>query len=451
MHPSRRGLVLGLLLCVTAVAFESQAVATAMPAAAADLGQVELYAWAFTAVLIPQIVAAVVTGRLSDVLGPARPLAVGLVVFAFGVVVAALAPTMPVLLVGRFIQGLGGGAVNLGLMVVTATAFPPQERAAVMTWYSAAWVLPSLAGPAIAAWLSERWSWHWVFWAVLPLVAVGAALVVPHLRGRSAVSHDPDEAAPVGTSAALAVALGIALLQVAGQRLDPVSPWLALLGLVLLGGWLRGLMPVGFLGIRRGLDAVVTVRLLTAGAFFGTQAFLPLMLVTQHGVELIAAGAVLSVASCGWFAGSWLQSRPWLPLRRDQIVIAGAALVALGLGVCVAAAALPGAALVLAASGFTLAGAGMGLQNASTALAVMILSARPQLGRNTSALQVAEMIGMSVLAGLAGTIFNAVTDAGGVRFVWINLAMLVVALTSVLAATRIGAVHDPVETPASPH
>ena len=120
MSRSRRTLTLGLLVCITAVAFEGMAVVTAMPAAAADLGDAELYAWAFSAVMIPQLFAIAATGRIVDRTGPVRPLLIGLFVFAAGVVVAALAPTMIVLLVGRFVQGLGGGAVNLCLLVVTA-------------------------------------------------------------------------------------------------------------------------------------------------------------------------------------------------------------------------------------------------------------------------------------------------------------------------------------------
>ena len=66
----------GLLLCVLAVAFENQAVLTAMPAAADDLGDLHLYAWAFTAVMIPQLVAIAVAGRWCDTAGPLRPFAV---------------------------------------------------------------------------------------------------------------------------------------------------------------------------------------------------------------------------------------------------------------------------------------------------------------------------------------------------------------------------------------
>lgn len=450
---SRRALTIGLLTCVTAVAFEGMAVVTAMPAAAADLGDLHLYAWAFTAMMIAQLIAIVVAGRVSDVLGPVRPLLIGLVVFALGIVVAALAPTMLVLLVGRFIQGLGGGAVYLTLMVVTAIAYDPAERARIMTWYSACWMLPSFIGPVVAAWLSKTLSWHWVFWSVLPFVVLGLALMAPglaHLAQRA----QPDAAgaaAPVPTHAAVAVALGIALVQVAGQRLEPLSLlWLAL-GVVLLGVWFRRLMPRGWgpaPGQARptsqaGLPSVVNTRLLVSGAFFGAQSFLPLMLTTR-GVALEVAGLVITLGSVGWMGGSWLQARRWLRVSRDQIIVAGAACVAAGIGLLAVAGWLGGTGLVLSGLGSVLAGLGMGLQSSSTALATMQLSPEAEIGRNTSSLQVGETTGNALFAGAAGTIFAALNPvaAGHVTFGWVMTAVALVAGAGVLTARAIGHVAN---------
>ena len=450
---SRSALTVGLLTCVTAVAFEGMAVVTAMPAAAADLGDLHLYAWAFTAMMIAQLVSIVVAGRVTDVIGPVRPLLVGLVVFALGIVVAALAPTMLVLLVGRFIQGLGGGAIYLTLMVVTAIAYDPAERARIMTWYSACWMLPSFVGPVVAAWLSQAFSWHWVFWAVLPFVGLGVALMAPglaHLASRPA----PDAAGParpVPTHAAIAVALGIALLQVAGQRLEPLSLAWLVLGVVLLGTWFRQLMPRGWAPERgswlptslAGLPSVVNTRLLVSGTFFGAQSFLPLMLTTR-GVALEVAGLVITVGSVGWMGGSWLQARPWLRLSRDQIIIAGAACVATGIALLAAAGWFGGAGLVLPTLGSTLAGLGMGLQSSSTALATMQLSPEAEIGRNTSSLQVGETTGNALFAGAAGTIFAALNPISPdpVTFGWLMTAMALIAAVGVLAARTIGHVEN---------
>lgn len=441
---TRRGLTVGLLLCVTAVAFEGMAVVTAMPAAADDLGDLHLYAWAFTAVMIPQLIAIAVAGRLCDATGPVRPFLGGLVVFAIGVVIAALAPSMLVLLVGRFVQGLGGGAVNLSLMVVTARAYDPAERARIMTWYSAAWMMPAFVGPAVAAWLTENLSWHWVFWAVLPFAAIGLVVMAP---GLSAVPDGPGRDAegpdPVPVHAAVAVAVGIGLLQVAGQRLEWTSlVWLAL-GIALLVWRFGRLMPRGFSPFAPGLGSVVMTRLVIAGTFFAVQAFLPLML-TSRGVGLLVAGTVVTVASVGWLVGSWVQARPWLTLSRDQIIVAGAASVAVGTGVVAVAAWWSAVSLPAALIGFTAVGLGMGLLSASTALATMQLSAESEIGRNTSSLQVGETAGNAVLAGAAGTVFAALSPVvpNEVTFGVLVTMLAIVALAGVASSLRIGYVEN---------
>lgn len=446
----QRALLVGLLVVVTAVAFEAQAVGTAMPAAARDLGQVELYAWAFTATAIPTIVAIVVAGRLADRLGPVRPLLGGLALFAAGTAVAAGASSMPVLLAGRFVQGLGAGAVNLTLMVVTGRAFAPAERARVMTWYSAAWMLPSFVGPGVAAWLSETWSWHWVFWSVLPLVLLGGAVVLPGLR-RLPVTPSPSTGGHAPVRAALAVAVGAALFQVAGQAPSLWSVAAVAGGVALL--WRGGplLMPAGHGPFGRGLPAVIGVRALSAGSFFGVSSFLPLALTRQHGVSLFVAGAAITLSSAGWMAGSWLQSRSWLRLRRDQIITAGAALVAAGAVTTAGAAASGWGWIVLPVAGLTLAGVGMGLQSSSTALAVMQLSAEADLGRNTSALQVGEMLGTALIVGLAGTVFAGLSGSGPqLTFGALDAVLAAAAAASVVASLRIGPVDNHSVTVAKP-
>lgn len=445
----QRALLVGLLTVVTAVAFEGQAVTTAMPAAARDLGQVELYAWAFTAQVMAMIVAIVLAGRLVDRLGPVRPFLVGLGLLATGTVLAASAPTMAVLLAGRFVQGLGGGAVNLALMVVTGIAFPAAARARVMTWYSAAWMLPSLVGPGVAAWVSETWSWHWVFWGVLPLMLLGGGVVLPGLRRLPPAR--PREDAPAPVWAALAVAGATALLQGAGQAREWWSVPLVVAGLGLL--WLGAprLMPAGEGVALRGLRAVVGVRALAAGSFFGATAFLPLALIEQHRVSLLLAGLAVTLSSTGWMVGSWVQSRPWLRWRRDQIVVVGSLLIAGGLAVTGAALATGLGWIVVPVVGIALAGVGMGLQSASTALVVMQTSGQRELGHNTSALQVGEMIGNALLTGFAGTLFAWLGGAGSVSPFGVIVAVLAVAATaSVAVASRIGPVENQAVTVPKP-
>lgn len=442
--PSRRGLTVGLLLCVVAIAFEAMAVVTAMPAAAEDLGDLDLYAWTFSAFMLAQTFAIVAAGQFSDRFGPRLPMVAGFVVFAVGIVISASAPTMPLLLVGRFVQGLGGGTMNLAVMVLVARVFDERERAVLMTGFSAAWMIPSFVGPPLAAWLSTTMSWHWVFWSVLPLMAVGGALIFGPLRELDLPPAADVPAAPRQLVWAALVAVGAAALQVAGQHIELWSLVWAAVGLVLLWRALPPLLPAGFRPTGRGLAAVIVVRAFTAGAFAGGQTFLPLMFVRAEGLGLEVAGAIITIGSCGWMLGAWLQSRPWLSLRRDQIIVAGTASVLAGLVLVAVSAWLPGRLLALAVAGWVLAGLGMGLSLASTSLAVMQLSETVELGRNTSSLQVGEALGNSIGAGIAGTLFALGLAQSSLVFGFgaPMTAMAVIAALGLAASVRIGPVQN---------
>ncbi len=107
--PERRLLTIGLLGLVTAAAFEGMAVPTVLPATVSDLGGLNLYGWAFSAFWLTNIIGITLAGSDADRRGPGRALAVGVVLFAAGMVVSGLANAMPMVIVGRAIQGFGSG------------------------------------------------------------------------------------------------------------------------------------------------------------------------------------------------------------------------------------------------------------------------------------------------------------------------------------------------------
>ena len=99
-----------------------------MPVAARDLDGLEYYAWAFSAFLIGMLFATVVAGRLSDRIGPAKPLLVGMAIFVVGLLLAGSAQYMVQLVGGRLVQGLGSGLMNTAIFVLVAVAYSITER-----------------------------------------------------------------------------------------------------------------------------------------------------------------------------------------------------------------------------------------------------------------------------------------------------------------------------------
>lgn len=444
---SQRALTIGIFATIVAIAFETISVATAMPVAARDLNGLNYYAWSFSLFLIGMLFATVVCGRISDRIGPAKPLLAGLVIFLAGLVVSGTAQHMAQLVSGRLVQGLGGGTINVAIFVCVAQAYSLTQRPKVFTYISTAWVLPSFVGPPASAWLTNHLSWHWVFFAVIPLVIFGGAMAFPSLRRmigqyRPRSGETNQKPAPLWAAALLCVAT--ATLQLAGQRLDWIGLALLICGLAMLLVALPQLMPPGFIRFRRGLSQVIQTRGLLPGAFFGAETFVPLMLVEQRSVPLFQAGAVLTVGAVGWTAGSWLQSRPWLRIRRDVLITLGCCSVTVGLALVALIAFFPALPYGLVAVSWTLGGLGMGLATASTSLAVMSLSAGAEQGKNASSLNVYDALGSAIFIGLAGTVFAALHPTGNLALTFglVEASMVVVAVLAILTSLRIGVVQN---------
>src|ERR1022692_2274712 len=179
--PQRRSLTGGLAATITFVAAEALAVVTVMPLVAKDLNGLSLYGFVFSAFLLAAMIGIVAAGRAADRRGPAVPYVAGIIVFGIGLAIAGLAPSMPVLVAGRALQGIGGGAVPAVAYVAIGRSLPERLRARMMAVLSTAWVVPGLAGPALSAEVARLFGWRWVFLGLLPFIALTGPLAIPAL------------------------------------------------------------------------------------------------------------------------------------------------------------------------------------------------------------------------------------------------------------------------------
>jgi MFS family permease len=341
---------------------------------------------------------------------------------------------------GRAVQGFGAGLNIVALYVVVGRAYPEAMRPRLFSAMSSAWVLPALVGPSVAGLVADRLSWRWVFLAVPPLIVPAVLLMLPRL------THLPAAAPGVTVRRrivpALAVAVGAALLQYAGQRLDWLALVLVVVAVAVLTPSLPRLLPAGTLVAHRGLPTAVLVRGVLAGAFFGAEAFLPLMLVEQRGLATAVAGLALTGGALSWSLGSWYQGRPGTRLTRARLVQRGTAVIALGIAIASLAVwdAVPPA---VAAAGWVVAGLGMGVAMPSVNLVMLRLSPQAEQGFNSAALQVSDAVGSIVLIGLGGAVFAGLHQpgyAGGHNaavFAGIYAVMAAAAVAGALVAPRL--------------
>ncbi len=429
----RAGACIGAVALISLVAFEAMAVAAAMPAVAAAVDGVGSYAMAFGGPMAASVLGMVLAGRSSDRHGAWRATAWGLLMFAAGLLVAGLAQGMPQVIVGRVMQGFGGGMVGVALYVGMGQLVPPALHPRLFSLFATAWVIPGLVGPAVAAWLVGQFGWRSVFLAVAAVVPIAAWLLVPALW-RQRRTEAPARDASGGTARiawAACAAVGALLIHLAPQGGDSAGalPWIVpLLGLVMAGVAARRLLPAGSLRARPGLPAVIALRALLAAAFFTAEAFVPLALTRTHGWTLAQAGLALSVGAVCWSAGSWTQSRLEAARDRRRGLVTGLTLVSLGIA-ALAAVLATGTAGALVIVAWSLTGFGIGLSFPMLSVLTLSLSAPQEQGRNASALQLSDALGTSASLALAGLMF---AGAGGEREV-ISFVM-VLGLASALAA-----------------
>ncbi|MER7827755.1 MFS transporter [Streptomyces sp. NPDC096097] len=456
LGPAYRTLSIGIISVVFLIAFEATAVGTAMPVAARELDGIGLYAFAFSAYFTTSLFGMVLAGQWADRQGPLRPLTVGIAAFASGLVIAGTAGVMWVFVLGRAVQGFGGGLVIVALYVVVSRAYEERLRPAIMAAFAASWVVPSIVGPLASGTVTEHLGWRWVFLGIPALVVVPLVVALPAIRRTASGPVDPD-APPMAFDRrrirlAFGISVGAGLLQYAAQDLRWLSLVPGIVGAALLVPAVLGLLPRGTYRARRGLPSVVLLRGVAAGSFIAAESFVPLMLVTQRGLSPTMAGFSLALGGLTWAGGSWVQSQGRTAPYRKQLMVGGMVLVALAI------AAAP-AVLIESVPVWTLAGAwavgclGMGLVIGSTSVLLLQLSAPEEAGANSASLQISDALANVVLLAGGGAAFAALgggavgaahtVGAAGASashpaaFAVVFLPMAAVALVGAWVATRL--------------
>ncbi|WP_406216611.1 MFS transporter [Streptomyces canus] len=455
---SYRALSIGIVSVVLLIAFEATAVGTAMPVAARELDGVALYAFAFSGYFTTSLFGMVLAGQWADRRGPLGALAAGIAGFGAGLLLSGTAGAMWQFILGRAVQGFGGGLVIVALYVVVGRAYPERLRPAIMAAFAAGWVVPSIVGPLAAGAVTEHLGWRWVFVGIPVLVVFPLVLALPQIRRRASGPVDDD----TGQAAfdrrrirlALGISLGAGLLQYAAQDLRPLSLLPGLAGAALLVPAVLGLLPRGTYRAERGLPSVVLLRGVAAGSFVAAESFVPLMLVTQRGLSPTLAGFSLAAGGGTWALGSWVQSRARVEPYRERLMTGGMVLVA-------AAIAAAPSVLIHSVPVWTVAVAwgfgcfGMGLVISSTSVLLLHLSAPEEAGTNSASLQISDGLSNAVLlaAGGAafvalggGTVSHTATEASGshpAAFAVVFLPMAGVALVGAWVTTRLHATTKP--------
>lgn len=413
-----------------------------LPTVVADIGGMPLYAWTTTVFVVAAIVGAAAAVQVLQRLGVQWAYIVAAGSFAAGSAGCALAPGMPVMLLGRLIQGLAGGALLAWPYVLAQQTLPARLWPRALALFSGMWGVATLLGPAVGGVLAQYASWRLAFGALILVaivLAAGATAAFRRMRSDTVAA-----ALPVRQLALLVVAVLVA----SSSTLADSAP-LGALGLV--GAWIllvilgradrsasaRLLPPStygrgGLLGPLYGTSALLAITVTC------TELFIPLLLQRNQGHSPLAAGYIAAAASAGWTTGAVI-SASMSPARALRLARAAPALCALALAVLVSAmprqSPWPEVELTVAIV-VSLVVLGLGVGLAWPPLANRIMAAAPPAEADTAAgaIMTVQLIATAMSAAAGGFLIETTARDDG-----LNLATPAAWLFGVLALAPLAA------------
>lgn len=397
-------------------------VTTILPSAVREIGGLAYYAWNMTLFVAASIFGSAVTPRLLSILGPRRALLWAIAIFATGSMVCALAPTMPWMLAGRSVQGLGGGLL-LGLSYsCVRLLFEERLWSRAMVLVSSMWGVATLAGPAIGGIFAQVGQWRGAFWTMVPISAGLAVLVATQV---ASAGHGGQEPAPTPFGK-IAVLVATVLLVSIGS-LSPSWEWNALS--ILAGAVLtilvaradrqalRRLLPEGSYSRGSALSSLYAcIALLSIGVC--TEIYIPYFLQAIHGQSPLMAGYWMVLMSAGWTAGSFLSSGRPKP-RADAMIRIGPWLSAGGLLALGIMMPLGSGGVIVWAMAVPLFAVGVGVGLCWPNMLTRIFKAAPRGQENiaSAAITTLQLYAIALGSSMAGLVANlaGLAEPGGVE------------------------------------
>jgi len=408
--------------------------AALMPSIVADIGGQAFYAWVTTGFVISAIVASLFVSRMLGWQGPALAYVVAFVLFALGAAAIAVSPSMELLIVGRVVQGLGGGLLaGLGYAVIRA-ALPERHWARATSVVSAMWGLGTLFGPALGGVFAELGLWRWSYGA-LAVVSLCSAIIGKRSFARMTGSghHSP---VPVASL----IPLVLATIAISLSAIVPMGwPTLLMVGMGLVLLWLFVIVErrakdtiLPHLTYRRGNAlkwVYLTVAALSAGVM--VESFIPLFAQQLAGLAPLIAGFLGAVLSLAWVIAQIFVVSVKSEAGRRRAIRLGPLLLTVGLigyGLLQVTGA-DTAMVVMWVLVLAVAGVGIGLAWPLLGVAAMSSTHDPaEGGKAAAAITITQLIAFSITSALAGTLMAAGGDlvVDSARYVTIGIAMLTV-------------------------
>jgi len=407
-----RTILVGIMLAMFLSALEQTIVAPALPAIGKSLADIDNLSWIVTAYLLAATATTPLFGKLSDIHGRRTIILLAIGVFVIGSVVCALAPAMWVLVLGRGLQGIGGGGLLPIAQTIIADILSPRERPVAQSYTSVMFMSAAILGPVLGGLLTDHLGWSFIFWINLPLGIIALGMTARALRNLP--RHDrPHQLDILGVGLMIAAAIALLLALDWGGTRYPWSAW-PILALFAGSAALWALFALRLLSAREPFIPLTillgrTTSAITASAFFsvgtiiGVTIFTPLYCQTVLGVSASVSGLALIAYMLGTVVGSLITGQLFNRLTHYmRIPIVGLVLsiaILVYLALAPAGHSLGAFTLVLG-----LLGVAMGPMYPSSTIVIQNAVKPHQMGTATGTLNFFRLLGGAIIVAAFGAI-----------------------------------------------
>ena len=266
--------------------------------------------WVLTSYLVSNAIILPATGWLSSLFGRKRFLIICIVIFTISSGLCGAATSLPMLIVARILQGAGGGALQPIAQAVMLESFAPEKRGAAMAVYGMGVVVAPIIGPTLGGWITDNYSWRWVFYINLPVGVLAVMMSKLFLEDPPYIKNAVVKAIDYVGFGLMAV--GLAAFEIVldkGQQEDWfASPLIvgltvvAVVTIVIFVIWeLKVDSPIVDVRIFKNRNFAVGASLMAVvgAVLYGTTALLPLFLQTLLGYPAVQSGMAVSPRGIG--------------------------------------------------------------------------------------------------------------------------------------------------------
>ncbi|KQU88094.1 MFS transporter [Ensifer sp. Root31] len=424
---------------------------TILPSVVADIGGLDFYAWNTTLFVVASIIGSALSAKLLQGTGPRGAYLTAVALFAAGTLVCAFAPTMEVMLVGRTIQGLGGGFLFALSYAMIRIVFDEALWPRAMALVSGMWGVATLVGPAVGGIFAELNAWRAAFWIMIPLALLFGFLAFATLPARN---QDGNERSNLPFAQLFLLVVAVLALSVGSVRADlawnaaglaVAATVFALLVLVERGAVSR-LLPRGSFSVTAPLGVLFATMSLLAITVTASEIFVPLFLQVLHAQPPLVAGYLAAAMAAGWTVGS-IASSGAQGRGAARVIVAAPVLGLLGLVTLslLVPTVSDGRWLVLGPITVALLIVGFGVGLGWPHLLTRVLQVAPKDEQDLASVSITtvQLCATAVGAALAGMVVNlgGLTVPGGVpgtssAAFWLFAAFSIAPLAGILTAVR---------------